>query len=471
MITAPQFNLTRMLDAGNVPPAPENQGLAVPQSFMDLVREAAQGGNENRNMAETMRQDEGRAQENTPESAERAVDDVGSPDLRESTPGAEHQIEHVRGNSFAEKNRTETERQHQMQEQGIGEGKNLRGNDESRVNKLKRGEHAPGKKLDNSPDAEEMNGAREHTNARTAELREHAQAVLEALRSAEVPSAQLKEFERALKAFQEQFEGADGARRMQLAQELRARLKDVISRMDGRDETGRSNNEAHTAHFKGRLKALAESLERGRQSGGERREDSGNAPAGLKENVQNNVSRESSNLHEMRFEIGKQADVSARTDGAVHAPSRGSMPQMNASVSPRVPFMNEQFEMLMQQARITVRDARNGSFVMNLYPETLGRVNVNLGLEDGVLVGRFLVDTPEAREAMMESMDRLLSQLADAGIEVGAFQVNVRGERDRLVQNLQGYFAENRRKAEHEGRSEYDAQAVRTHDGLLDVIA
>jgi flagellar hook-length control protein FliK len=127
--------------------------------------------------------------------------------------------------------------------------------------------------------------------------------------------------------------------------------------------------------------------------------------------------------------------------------------------------------MLMQQARITVRDARNGSFVMNLYPETLGKVNVNLGLEEGVLVGRFLVDSHEAREAMMESVDRLLAQLADAGIEVGSFQVNVRGERDRLVQDLQGYLSENRRRIEHEGRGEYEVQSTRSHDGLIDVIA
>jgi len=299
----------------------------------------------------------------------------------------------------------------------------------------------------------------------------HAQAALEALRTVQEPSVQLKELRRVLNAFQAQFDGADSARRMQLARELRSRARDIIGQIEVRDETGRNNGNAHLANVKGKLKTLAESLERGHQNGGERRENAGNAPAGLSENTERHSSIEPSSVSEMRFEIGKQTDILTRAESAACASTRGSMPQINAQAPQRLAFMNDQFEMLMHQARITVRDARNSTFTMNMYPETLGRVNVNLGLEDGVLVGRFLVDTPEARDAMMESMDRLLAQLADAGIEVGAFQVNVRGERDRLVQNLQGYLAENRRRAENKGSSEYDAHTVRTHDGLLDVIA
>lgn len=462
MITAPQFSLTRMHDSGVVQQVAENQPQSVPQSFMDMVRDAA----------ETLHRDNGSTQETSPESRERAIDDIGSPALHEGAQGVDTQMELLQGRSHSEKNLSETERQHQIQDQGTADSKHMREYDAAvRTNKGERGESTPGKKIENSRDADVTNSTREHKNVHMADVQAHAQAVIEALRTVQEPSGQLKEFERRLKAFQEQFDSADSARKMQLVQEFQSRVKDIIGQIEGRDENGRSNNDAYLANLKGRFKALAESLERGRQGGGERREDAGNASAGFKENSESHISRERSSLNEIRFEIGKQTDVSARTEGAANAALRGTMLQTSAPVVARVPFMNEQFEMLMQQARITVRDARNGNFTMNLYPETLGRVNVNLGLEDGVLVGRFLVDTPQAREAMMESMDRLLAQLADAGIEVGAFQVNVRGERDRLVQNLQGYLAENRKKVENEGRSEYDAQIARTHDGLLDVIA
>ncbi len=474
MITAPQFNLTRMLDSGNIQPSAENQVQSLPQSFMDLVREAAREGNENRDMAETVRQNDARSQDTIPGSEERAVDDIGAPVLHESGQETEHQIEQTRGASHPEKNLGDAEHQHQMQEQGISGERHVREYDAaSRTNKQAGGEDARGKKLDALRDADEMNGTLKQKNIRTADVQEHAQAVQEALRTVQEPSGQLREFERALKSFHEQFDGADSARKMQMMQELRARMKDVIGQMEARDDTSRHGTDANIATLRGRMKALHQSFEgRGQsQNGGERREESGNAPTGFKISPESHVSREPSNVNETRFEIGKQADVPARADVVSNASSRGSMHQMNLSTAQRVPFMNEQFELLMQQARITVRDARNGNFAMNLYPESLGRVNVNLGLEDGVLVGRFLVDSPEAREAMMESMDRLLAQLADAGIEVGAFQVNVRGERDRLVQNLQGYFAGNRRRSENEGSSEYDAHTVRTHDGLLDVIA
>lgn len=472
MITAPQFNLTRMLDSGSVQPSAENQVQSLPQSFMDLVREAARGGNENREMAETLRQNDTRSQDNMPESAERTIDDIGAPILHESGQETENQIEQTRGASNLAKNISDAENQHQMREQGISGERHVREYDAaSRSNKQARGEDARGKKIDALRDADEMNGTLKQKNTRTSEVQEHAQAVLEAMRTIPEPSSQFKEFERALKSFQQQFDGADSARRMQMMQELRARMKDVIGQMEARDDTSRHGTDAHIATLKGRIKALYQSFEQRGQSRGEGREESGNAPAGFKIGTESHVSRESSSVNETRFEIGKQSDVPARADGVANASSRGTMHQMNAPAAQRMPFMNEQFELLMQQARITVRDAHNGTFAMNLYPESLGRVNVNLGLEDGVLVGRFLVDTPEAREAMMESMDRLLAQLADAGIEVGAFQVNVRGERDRLVQNLQGYFAENRKRTENEGSSEYDAHTVRTHDGLLDVIA
>lgn len=471
MILATQLDVTRMLDVGTARASMEPQGSGVPQSFMDLVREAARGGNESHDVADTLRQDEARAQDNIVTHSERAGEDVASPGFHESKQAGENQVEHTDGMYHSGKNRNETERQHETRDQDIVDGKHGIANEESsRLNKRVREERVSGKKTEALNDSDERGNDREHKMVPGMSVQENAQALLEALRSVQNPSNQFNEFERALKSFQEQFESADGGRRMQLAQELRVRMKEFIGRLEEQDNNARNTNDTNIAHVKARVKALAESLERGRHSGGERRENAGNEPAASKVNAESQARQETPTTGEMRFELSKHNDTPLRVEGASNA-TRGGIQHMNTPASSRAPFGNEQFEMLMQQARIVVRDARNGNFTMNLYPETLGRVNVNLGLEDGVLMGRFLVDTPEAREAMMESLDRLLSQLAEAGIEVGAFQVNVRGERDRLVQNLQGYLSENRRRTESESRSEYDAQTVRSHDGLIDVIA
>jgi flagellar hook-length control protein FliK len=170
-----------------------------------------------------------------------------------------------------------------------------------------------------------------------------------------------------------------------------------------------------------------------------------------------------SESHENRETVlGANAARSSQSAG------RGALQTAEAQ---RAPLGNEQFEALINNARIVVRDSRNGSFTMNLYPETLGRVNVNLGLEDGVIVGRFLVDSREAREAMMENLESVRQQLQEAGIQVGGFQVNVRGERERLVRELQEASLHPARGTAAEAQHDYEIHAYRRHDGALDVIA
>ena len=89
-------------------------------------------------------------------------------------------------------------------------------------------------------------------------------------------------------------------------------------------------------------------------------------------------------------------------------------------------LFDRQLQQLMQQARITVQNNQNGSITMRMHPNSLGNLHVNLGLEQGVLNGRFLVESAEARQALMGQLESLRQELQEQGISVGDFQVNVR---------------------------------------------
>ena len=138
---------------------------------------------------------------------------------------------------------------------------------------------------------------------------------------------------------------------------------------------------------------------------------------------------------------------------------------------PRGPIFQEQLQNLIQTARITVRDGNNGNLSLNLYPESLGKVNIHLGLEQGVLTGRFIVDTPEAKDVLMDNLDVMKSQMEEAGLAVGEFQVNVRDNSDRSVyqEKRGGVVALNALWEKAEGTQEYNINAVSLHDGMIDM--
>ena len=86
----------------------------------------------------------------------------------------------------------------------------------------------------------------------------------------------------------------------------------------------------------------------------------------------------------------------------------------------------EQLQQIIDKAKISVQDSKNGSFIFKLNPKELGSVNVNIGLEQGIVKGKFLVETNEAKELLIQNLDFVKSQLEESGISVGEFQVNVK---------------------------------------------
>jgi flagellar hook-length control protein FliK len=130
---------------------------------------------------------------------------------------------------------------------------------------------------------------------------------------------------------------------------------------------------------------------------------------------------------------------------------------------------HEQLQSIIQNARIFIKDSRNGSFSIRLYPESLGRLNINLGLEQGVLYGKFLVENNDAKNLLLDNIVHIKEQLADAGISVGEFQVHVRDEGYKLDHHIKEKTY-TLKPVTGDQENQYDINAMKSHDGIIDMV-
>lgn len=138
----------------------------------------------------------------------------------------------------------------------------------------------------------------------------------------------------------------------------------------------------------------------------------------------------------------------------------------------RMQNFNDQLQSMLDNSRLVVKDGKNGHFTMQLFPESMGRVNVRLGLEDGIINGRFLVDSNEARDQMLENLGALRQKMADAGIAVGEFQVNVRQQQEQFAgKNEEEENDVTGAGTPMDSRQQYELGAMIYHDGSFDMTA
>ncbi len=131
---------------------------------------------------------------------------------------------------------------------------------------------------------------------------------------------------------------------------------------------------------------------------------------------------------------------------------------------------SKQFKNILEQAKITVKNRSNGSFTVRMHPKSLGSINVNLNLEDGVLVGRFLVSSNEARDALLDNVYMVKEKLEESGITVGDFHVNVREEKDRSDSDHAEAGPFNDLDYETQASDLYEVNDSYIHDGAVNMI-
>lgn len=132
----------------------------------------------------------------------------------------------------------------------------------------------------------------------------------------------------------------------------------------------------------------------------------------------------------------------------------------------------ESLENIIQNAKVVVKDSRNGSFSVRLFPKELGSVNVNIGLRDGVIHGRFLVESQAAKELLMANIDSIRERLTEAGIQVGEFQVNVQDQRGRFLRDTgdQPHHFFTPAAGAETVEVEYSPNSRPLHDGLINLM-
>ena len=154
-----------------------------------------------------------------------------------------------------------------------------------------------------------------------------------------------------------------------------------------------------------------------------------------------------------------------KSDMAARQPDAAVVTQKNS-------IFRENLENIIQNAKVVVRDSRNGSFSVRLHPEELGTVNISLSLHDGVVRGKFLVETQDAKDLLAGNLENIKQQLSEAGIAVGEFQVDVNDQRGRMLydrgDDRAAYIAPAEQQVEIE--SEYMANAAAYHDGRINLV-
>jgi flagellar hook-length control protein FliK len=78
---------------------------------------------------------------------------------------------------------------------------------------------------------------------------------------------------------------------------------------------------------------------------------------------------------------------------------------------------------IVRQAKIMLSESDKAEIRLIIRPPELGRVRINLQMENGHIAGRILVDNGSVREVMEQNLPALQRAFAEAGLDVGSFEV------------------------------------------------
>jgi len=171
-------------------------------------------------------------------------------------------------------------------------------------------------------------------------------------------------------------------------------------------------------------------------------------------------------IHSKTNEI--KIDLQILKSNTVTSQNNAKQPILNKTT-----FHNEftkQFNSIIHNAKVFIRDNKNGNFFIKLHPAHLGKVNVNLGLEQGLLTAKFLVESSDAKNILLENISIIKEKLEEVGIPVKGFNVNVRGEEKYFQGNNQKTVTIINEDSTPLINTEYEINSSYNHNGLIDMI-
>ncbi len=97
---------------------------------------------------------------------------------------------------------------------------------------------------------------------------------------------------------------------------------------------------------------------------------------------------------------------------------------------------------------------------LSLVPETLGDVNVKLVVSSGSVAAHVVAETPEARDALVAAQPQLTKSLADAGLKLTSFNVDLAGS------GFAGFSQQQNGQSQNENRARRSTASNESDDGI-----
>ncbi|POR04721.1 hypothetical protein AU468_02595 [Alkalispirochaeta sphaeroplastigenens] len=131
-------------------------------------------------------------------------------------------------------------------------------------------------------------------------------------------------------------------------------------------------------------------------------------------------------------------DFSVRLDTAVSTQDRGgpSVPEATATLARRL--NGSLGDSIVRQAEVMMKDADRAEIRLVIRPPELGRVRIQLQMEQGHIAGRILVDNQSVRQVVEQNLAALERAFAEAGLEMGSLEVSSGDARQQGDQTARG---------------------------------
>ncbi len=118
------------------------------------------------------------------------------------------------------------------------------------------------------------------------------------------------------------------------------------------------------------------------------------------------------------FPHGLESPGAGRSESPIHTAIRGTVQsQLGRRLN------GDLGQSIVRQARVLLRDNNRGEIRLIIRPPELGRVRINLQMDNGHIAGRILVDNGSVREVFEQNLAALERAFAEAGIELGELEI------------------------------------------------
>lgn len=227
------------------------------------------------------------------------------------------------------------------------------------------------------------------------------------------------------------------------------------SKSDSADEQGRLAQMSSGQRKNDRVNSARGVAQDNASREGERNE-------GIVREIQVNLSdeaestREESSLKEFR-ELMVRSESAA--SGLPERPSGVSIPDASQQLARRL--NGSLGDNIVRQARVILKNANEGEVRLVIRPPELGRVRIQLQMDQGHIAGRILVDNQSVRQAIEQNLAALQRAFADAGLEMGELEVSTGDARQNPDAEARNNAATGERRRTEDGVEQF-GRSVKT---------